>query len=100
LTIVCTLFVQVLAAEAKSESSEVEEVAEAKETTEELAPETASNEDMEPKQEIVEESDGSQRTFTYEQLKTRSVNDLPGVDLNRREVSCFLLFFFIRLKLI
>lgn len=95
-----TIFVKVLAAEAKSESSEVEEVAEAKETTEELAPETASNEDMEPKQENVEESNGSQRTFTYEQLKTRSGIDVAGIDLKRREVSRFVLIFYIRLKLV
>ncbi|XP_068494097.1 villin-3-like isoform X2 [Phaseolus vulgaris] len=75
----------VLAAETKSDSSEVEEVAEAKETTEEPAPETGSNEDMEPKEENVEESNGNQMTFSYEQLKTKSGIDVAGIDLKRRE---------------
>lgn len=55
---------------------------------------------MEPKQENVEESNGSQRTFTYEQLKTRSGIDVAGIDLKRREVSRFVLIFYIRLKLV
>ncbi|CAJ1967591.1 unnamed protein product [Sphenostylis stenocarpa] len=74
----------VLAAETKSDSSEVEEVAEAKETTEELAPETGSNEDMETKQENVDAANDSQRTFSYEELKSKSVN-IAGIDLKRRE---------------
>jgi len=86
---------QVLAAETKSDSSEVEEVAEAKETTEEPAPETGSNEDMEPKEENVEESNGNQMTFSYEQLKTKSGIDVAGIDLKRREVSRFLLILLI-----
>ena len=100
MTIVCTIFVEVLAAETKSESSGVEEVAEAKETTGELAPETGSNEVTEPKQENVEESNGSQRTFSYEQLKTKSGNDVAGIDLKRREVSRFLLIFYVVLILV
>ncbi|KAF7804071.1 villin-3-like isoform X1 [Senna tora] len=79
-------------AEAKSESglSETEGpevVAEAKETGD-LAPETGSNGDLEPKQEIVEDgNDGqsSQRTFSYDQLKTKSTNPVSGIDFKRRE---------------
>ncbi|KAL5124433.1 Villin-2 [Glycine soja] len=72
------------ATETKSDSSEVEEVAEAKET-EELPPETGSNGDLEPKQENVEEGNDGQRTFSYEQLKTKSGRNVPGIDLKRRE---------------
>lgn len=82
------LLVGVFAAEAKSGSpySEVEEAAEAKET-EELAPETGSNGDLESKQENVEDGNDSQRTFSYDQLKTKSGNIVSGIDLKRREVS-------------
>ncbi|TKY53361.1 Villin-2 protein [Spatholobus suberectus] len=72
------------AAETKSDSSEVEEVSEAKET-EELAPETGSNGDSEPKQENVEDGNDSRRTFSYDQLKTKSGHNVPGIDLKRRE---------------
>ncbi|RDX72501.1 Villin-2, partial [Mucuna pruriens] len=71
------------AIETKSDS-EVEEVAEAKET-EELASETGSNADSEPKQEIVEDGNDSQRTFSYDQLKTNSGFNLDGIDHKRRE---------------
>ncbi|KAL2993142.1 hypothetical protein AAZX31_10G092500 [Glycine max] len=74
----------VLGAETKSDSSEVEEVAEAKET-EELPPETGSNGDLELKQENAEEGNDGQRMFSYEQLKTKSGHNVPGVDLKRRE---------------
>ncbi|KAL2327041.1 hypothetical protein Fmac_020468 [Flemingia macrophylla] len=67
----------------KTDFSEVEEVAEAKET-EELATETASNEDLEPKQENVE-GNGSQKTYSYDQLKTKSGHNVPGIDNKRRE---------------
>ncbi|KAJ1384153.1 Villin/Gelsolin, partial [Sesbania bispinosa] len=75
--------------EAKSgnANSEVEETEEAKET-EELSPETGSNGDLEPKQENVEdgnESQSSQKTFSYDQLKTKSGNNLSGIDLQHRE---------------
>ena len=72
------------ATETKSDSSEVEEVAEAKET-EELPPETGSNGDLELKQENAEEGNDGQRMFSYEQLKTKSGHNVPGVDLKRRE---------------
>lgn len=83
-----------LATDAKSESAHsetegLEEVTEAKET-EELAPETGSNGDSEPKQENVDDgndSQNSQSVFTYEQLKAKSGSLLSGVDLKRREVS-------------
>ncbi|XP_057438079.1 villin-3 [Lotus japonicus] len=74
-------------ADAKSESAHSEEALEeeAKER-EELAPETGSNGDSEPKQENVEDendSQNSQRFFSYEKLKAKS--ELSGVDLKRRE---------------
>ncbi|XP_061363942.1 villin-3-like [Gastrolobium bilobum] len=72
--------------EAKSESaySEMEEAAEAKET-QELAPESGSNGDLEPKQENVEDGNDSQRTFSYDQLKTKSGKNVSGIDPKRRE---------------
>ncbi|KAK7392904.1 hypothetical protein VNO78_21354 [Psophocarpus tetragonolobus] len=72
------------ATETKSDTSEVEEVAEAKETSE-IAPETGSNEDLESKEENVEEENDGQKEFTYEQLKTKSGHKLAGVDLEHRE---------------
>lgn len=84
----------VLLPEAKSESGQSEtegpeEIAVVKET-EEHATETGSNGDSEPKQEIVEDVDdnqNSQRTFSYDQLKTKSSNPVSGIDFKRREVS-------------
>ncbi|KAJ1376737.1 Villin headpiece [Sesbania bispinosa] len=75
--------------EAKSgnANSEVEEAEEAKET-EELTPETGSDGDLEPKQENAEDGNGSQssqKTFSYNQLKTKSGYNLSGIDLQRRE---------------
>ncbi|KAK4272520.1 hypothetical protein QN277_021066 [Acacia crassicarpa] len=80
------------ASEAKSESGQSEtegpeEVVDAKET-EELATETGSNEDLEPKQENVEDvndNQSSQSTFSYDQLKTKSSNPVSGIDFKRRE---------------
>lgn len=81
-------------AETKSESGNSEtggpeEAAEAKET-QELASETGSNGDLEPKQKDVEDgkdSQSSQSTFSYDQLKTKSNNPVSGIDFKRREVS-------------
>ncbi|KAK7278925.1 hypothetical protein RJT34_23964 [Clitoria ternatea] len=72
-------------AEAKSDiaDTEVEEVAEAKET-EELTPETGGG-DLEPKEETEDDGNVNQKTFSYETLKAKAVHDLPGVDLNQRE---------------
>ncbi|KAK7336546.1 hypothetical protein VNO77_17089 [Canavalia gladiata] len=70
-----------------SETEGHEEVVEAKET-EELAPETGTNGDSEPKQENVEDANDSkntQKVFTYEQLKTKSGSVVSGIDLKRRE---------------
>nr|KYP70512.1 Villin-2 [Cajanus cajan] len=72
---------------APSETEAVEEVAEAKET-EEVAPETGTNGDSEPKQENVQDgndSENSQNFFSYEQLKTKSGSVVSGIDLKRRE---------------
>ncbi|XP_057426774.1 villin-3-like isoform X1 [Lotus japonicus] len=66
---------------------EIEKAEEANET-EELAPETGSNGDLEPKQEDMDDGDdsqSSQRTFSYDQLKTTSGKNVPGIDLKRRE---------------
>nr|KYP73643.1 Villin-2 [Cajanus cajan] len=75
---------EISATEIKSDFSEVEEVTEAKEI-EELAPATGSNEDLEPKQENAEEGNDSQMTFSYDQLKTKSGHNVPGIDNKRRE---------------
>ncbi|RDX66780.1 Villin-2, partial [Mucuna pruriens] len=72
---------------APSETEGVEEVAEVKEP-EELAPETGTNGDSEPKQENVKDgndSENSQNFFSYEQLKTKSGSVVSGIDLKRRE---------------
>lgn len=85
------LLVGVFTADVKSgsEYSEVDETTEAKEM-EEVAPESGSNEGLESSQENVEDENNdqsSQRTFSYDQLKTTSGKNVPGIDLERREVS-------------
>lgn len=90
---------RVLVAETVSGNAhfEIEKAEEANET-EELAPETGSNGDLEPKQEDMDDGDdsqSSQRTFSYDQLKTTSGKNVPGIDLKRREVSLALYFIII-----
>lgn len=75
--------------EAKSESeySEVDEATEAKEV-EEVSPDSDSNGGLESEQEYVEDGDNdqsSQRTFSYDQLKTTSGKNVSRIDLKRRE---------------
>ena len=46
--------------------------------------------DSEPKVAIEEDENGiltSQSTFSYEQVRVKSENPVPGIDLKRREVS-------------
>lgn len=82
-----------LSAEAKSETaySETEgsqDGVEVKEA-EEVAPVSENSEDLEPKQETVQdENDGetSLSTFSYDQLKAKSENPVTGIDFKRREV--------------
>lgn len=50
----------------------------------------AEEDDGEPKVAIEEDENGilsSQSTFTYEQVRVKSENPVPGIDLKRREVS-------------
>jgi len=89
--------VGVFAAEAKSESeySEVDEATEAKEV-EEVSPDSDSNGGLESEQENVEDGDNdqsSQRTFSYDQLKTTSGKNVSRIDLKRREVSLVLNYY-------
>ncbi|CAL8169673.1 unnamed protein product [Prunus armeniaca] len=79
-------------AEAKSENAFSEtdgfqEVPEVKETGE--APASESNgDDSEPKQETVQDeidSESSQSTFSYDQLRAKSENPVTGIDFKRRE---------------
>ncbi|XP_039691219.1 villin-3 isoform X3 [Medicago truncatula] len=75
--------------EAKSESeySEVDEATEAKEV-EEVSPDSDSNGGLESEQENVEDGDNdqsSQRTFSYDQLKTTAGKNVSRIDLKRRE---------------
>ncbi|XP_024975337.1 villin-3-like [Cynara cardunculus var. scolymus] len=61
--------------------------AEAAEEASEPAPE-AIEDDSEPKVAIEEDENGiltSQSTFTYEQVRVKSENPVPGIDLKRRE---------------
>ncbi|XP_058723957.1 villin-3-like [Vicia villosa] len=70
-----------------SEYSEVDETTEAKEM-EEVSPQSGSNEGLESSQENVEDGNNdqsSQGTFSYDQLKTTSGKNVPGIDLERRE---------------
>lgn len=95
------LLVGVFTAEVKngSEYSEVDETTEAQEM-EEVSPESGSNESLESSQENVEDGNNdqsSQGTFSYDQLKTTSGKNVPGIDLERREVS--LSFYYKHLKM-
>ncbi|XP_041028590.1 villin-3-like [Juglans microcarpa x Juglans regia] len=59
-----------------------------KEAEEAAAVSQNNGEDSEPKQETVQEDNGSEsgQTFTYDQLKAKSDNPATGIDLKRREV--------------
>lgn len=51
--------------------------------------------DSEPKVEIEEDENGilsSPSTFTYDQVRVKSENPVPGIDLKRREVTYFITF--------
>ncbi|KAF5473270.1 hypothetical protein F2P56_009894 [Juglans regia] len=64
-----------------------QEVPLVKEAEEAAAVSQNNGEDSEPKQETVQEDNGSEsgQTFTYDQLKAKSDNPATGIDLKRRE---------------